>query len=226
MQFCTLCNNRTVIDAPDIEPPGLRERKRRATRRAILIAAISVVRERGLEGATVDEIARIADISPRTFFNYFSSKEEAIVGDGPELPDEDLQDAFVHDRSPILPGIATLFASVITPALHDQEVVLLRRAITKENPELGARRWATIHRFEEQVTDLIRRRLADENPSLAGDPRGLSSRSRLIAFVAISAMRHAWFDWMDDNGEHGTLLDNLNHSFGMLPEVVAQTTAP
>ncbi|MES1212507.1 MAG: helix-turn-helix domain-containing protein, partial [Leifsonia sp.] len=63
--------------APD-DQPGLRERKRLATRRAILLAAITVVRERGLEAATVDEIARIADVSPRTFFNYFSSKEEAI----------------------------------------------------------------------------------------------------------------------------------------------------
>lgn len=211
-----------AMAAPD-DQPGLRERKRLATRRAILLAAITVVRERGLEAATVDEIARIADVSPRTFFNYFSSKEEAIVGDGPELPDEEAQEAFVHDRSPILPAIATLLASVITPALHDQEIILLRRAITKKYPEIGGRRWATLHRFEADLTALVARRLADEKPALADYPRALASRARLITFVAISAMRHAWLEWMDETGERRDLLEHLDDSFAMLPGVVAET---
>lgn len=211
-----------AMPAPD-DQPGLRERKRLATRRAILLAAIAVVRERGLEAATVDEIARIADVSPRTFFNYFASKEEAIVGDGPELPDEEAQEAFVEDRGPILPGLAVLFASVITPALQDQEVILLRRAITKEYPEIGGRRWASIHRFEGELTDLLARRLVSEDPSLAKDARALKSRARLIAFVAISAMRHAWLDWMDDSGERRGLLEHLDDSFALLPGIVAQT---
>ncbi|MEO5920251.1 MAG: TetR/AcrR family transcriptional regulator [Pseudolysinimonas sp.] len=208
-----------IADGFAIEP-GLRERKRLATRRAILMAAITVVRERGLEAATVDEIARIADVSPRTFFNYFSSKEEAIVGDGPELPGEEAQEAFVRDRSPILPAIAALFATVITPALHDQEIILARRAITKEYPEIGGRRWASIHRFEGQLTELVARRLADEDPALAADPRALTSRARLIAFITISAMRHAWLDWMDDPGERRGLLEHLDDSIRMLPEVL------
>jgi AcrR family transcriptional regulator len=208
---------------PAVEAPGLRERKRLATRRAILLAAIAVVREKGLEAATVDEIARIADVSPRTFFNYFASKEEAIVGDSPELPGEEAQEAFVHDRSPILPAIANLLASGITPALHDQELILLRRAITQENPEIGGRRWATLHRFEGELTELIARRLADEIPALASDQRALMSRARLITFVAISAMRHAWFDWMSETGERRGLLEYLDDSFAMLPGLIAET---
>jgi AcrR family transcriptional regulator len=214
-----------AVDSPDAAEPGLRERKRLATRRAILLAAITVVREKGFEAATVDEIARIADVSPRTFFNYFSSKEEAIVGDGPELPDQAAQDEFVKDRRPILPGLAALFGSVITPALQDQEVILLRRAITKENPEIGGRRWASIHRFEGQLTELLARRLADEDPTLATDPRALTSRARLIAFVAISAMRHAWLDWMEDAGERRDLLDHLDDSFRMLPGLLTETAS-
>jgi AcrR family transcriptional regulator len=211
-----------AMTAPD-DQPGLRERKRVATRRAILVAAITVVRERGLEAATVDEIARLADVSPRTFFNYFSSKEEAIVGDSPELPDEAAQEAFVQDRSPILPAIAKFLASAITPALHDQEIILLRRAITKEYPEIGGRRWATLHRFEGELTELIARRLADETPALAADPRALMSRARLITFVAVSAMRHAWVDWMDETAERRGLLEHLDDSFAMLPGLIAET---
>ncbi len=63
---------------------GLRERKKQRTRRALRMAAIRLVAERGLDGVSVDEIAAAAAISTRTFFNYFPTKDEAIVGLDPE----------------------------------------------------------------------------------------------------------------------------------------------
>ena len=53
------------------EGVGLRERKRRATSRSIQFTVLELAAERGLEQVTVDEISRIANISPRTFFNNF-----------------------------------------------------------------------------------------------------------------------------------------------------------
>ena len=61
---------------------GLRERKKLATRDAIGGAAVHLAVQRGLENITVEEIATTANVSPRTFSNYFSSKLEAISAPG------------------------------------------------------------------------------------------------------------------------------------------------
>ncbi|WP_031466795.1 TetR family transcriptional regulator [Sciscionella sediminilitoris] len=58
---------------------GLRERKKAATRAALSWAAIRLAVEHGLDAVRVEQIAEAADVSPRTFNNYFSSKAEAIA---------------------------------------------------------------------------------------------------------------------------------------------------
>jgi AcrR family transcriptional regulator len=61
------------------ESGGVRERKKVATRKAISAAALRLARERGPENVRVDDIAEAANVSPRTYNNYFSSREQAIM---------------------------------------------------------------------------------------------------------------------------------------------------
>jgi AcrR family transcriptional regulator len=65
-----------MTDSTDM---GLRALKKQMTHEAIAEAALKLTLEKGLEHVTIDEIARQAFVSPRTFSNYFSCKEEAVV---------------------------------------------------------------------------------------------------------------------------------------------------
>jgi AcrR family transcriptional regulator len=61
------------------QPPGLRERKKADTRRALSDAALNLAFERGMENVTRDDIAGLAGVSLRTFNNYFNGKYEALA---------------------------------------------------------------------------------------------------------------------------------------------------
>ncbi len=61
-------------------PPGLRERTRRAVRSELMTVAMSLFAEQGYDVTTIDQIASAAGLSKRSFFRYFASKEQVILG--------------------------------------------------------------------------------------------------------------------------------------------------
>jgi len=214
-----LCKNRSMT-IEDVEQPGLRERKRLATRRAIQFAVIDLVGERGMDGVTIDEISRVADISPRTFFNYFPSKEAALLGDPPVMPDDELIDEFVNGDGPFLEDLGAILARSTEKVMEQGDLVRRRMRVLKQNPNLLAIRMATMHTFEEQIGAIIERRLRRTHPELAADPEKLADRARLTTLVVFSTMRHAWMRWV--TGElTGDLPTRLDESFENLRQILA-----
>lgn len=220
VQICRDCNDNGIVS--DVKEPGLRERKRTATRQGIEQAAIELSLDKGYENITVDEIAERADVSPRTFFNYFPSKEAAVVGHAPEGPSPDDVAAFLAAPAdePILDGIRLMLGSVIdsktdedTRAVH--ELQERRMQLMIRYPHLFRQRMENMDELSNQMIELVSRRLLTLDPSLGGNQSELHERARLVVLVSFAGMRHAWATWVERGGE-GRLGECVKRSFEQL----------
>lgn len=202
---------------------GVRERKRIATRNAIQRAVLTLALDRGFDGVTVEEISHAAGVSPRTFFNYFPTKEAAVIGDLPEMPGPDAIERFVEagPGESMLDGIRDLLLATVDqePNPDGADIESLRRTLLREHPYLFTLRMASMKQLELELVSVVERRLTRDDARLADDPERLHSRARLVTFVAFAAIRHAWSCWAETGG-HGALADRLMDSFGELRELV------
>lgn len=123
---------------------GLREQKKAETREAISLAAVTLTSERGLDAVTVDDIAESARVARRTFRNYFSNKEAAILHAVEVFVQHYV--TFLEQRSPKEPLLESLEEAALelveSPDAVDR--VLTVRRLSRENPALRVR-WAATH---------------------------------------------------------------------------------
>ena len=160
---------------------GLRERKKQQTRQAIHRAAMRLFAERGFEATTIADIAAAADISPRTFFSYFASKEEAVF---PKF--EPAYAAFDHALSERPPGTTALdalrqwIAMAAGEHFPDVELARLEARLRRESAAVAACDLQHMRRFE--------RRLAEAVAEDFGEPAD-ALRPRLVAAAAVAALQ-------------------------------------
>lgn len=189
-----------VSESPRIQP-GLRERKRRATRAAIQRAVLELSAQRGFDKVTIDEISVRADISPRTFFNYFPSKEDALVGEFPNLRELVATARFLAEgaETSILSGLGRLMEAAFAALSEDREASQRRRTLLREHPALFAKRMSYLHRFENELATIVSERLAEDDETLASDALLRERRARHISLIAFATVRYAYGNWLDRN---------------------------
>jgi AcrR family transcriptional regulator len=160
---------------------GLRERKKVATRKALHEAAVRLAVEHGLERLTVEAIADAADVSRRTFSNYFANKEEALLWSDRVRMDHflELVAARPGDESPWR-AMSAAALDLVDGDAHDPrwsaQVQLLRR-----HPSLLAQQVARYSDVERSLAELVAARLSPGGRRLAARPPARGNTAHDVA---------------------------------------------
>jgi AcrR family transcriptional regulator len=159
--------------------PGLRERKKQQTRELIADAARRLFADRGFDAVTVAQVARAANVSEVTVFNYFSTKEDLFYG-GMQFFEEKLLDA-VRERArgesvleafrrPVLEGFKRLAA--------DERARMITTAgkLISASPALEAHEREIVARYTRRLAE----QLAEEAGAKPGDVEAIGVASALM----------------------------------------------
>jgi AcrR family transcriptional regulator len=179
-----------------------------------MAAALRLADERGLERVTVEEISEAVDVSPRTFFNYFATKDDAIIGeqptDGPSVCDRLLA---VPAEVPLVSALLQALTPEIEQFQAERDLWLLRMRVIKDNPSLLPILVARGAVAEQESAVAIATRL--------GLPRD-AYLPLLAATLTGTAVRAAMMRWADTSGD-SDLLDLVREAFGVLAQGLEPT---
>src|SRR5580765_1019753 len=143
-------------------PTGLRERKKEATRLLITETARRLFAERGFEAVTVADVARAADVAPKTVFNYFPTKEDLFYSRLEAFEEELLEavrtravgESVLHAFSRFLLAPRGVFARLEGDDSDTaRERLRTMTRVVSESPALLAREWYVYDRYTETLAE-------------------------------------------------------------------------
>ena len=189
---------------------GLREIKKQMTRDSIADAALQLALEKGLDHVTIEEIARVAFVSPRTFSNYFTCKEEAVVA--AQLPNAAVViEQFAEtpaDEAP-LPALGRLLQEFVASIPAEQLALNLRKIqVARDFPSLRPFLSDQYGPFERDLRQTIAQRIGADSTE--------DMYPSLVASTAVSAVRSAIRLWAVSGGGNDELSALLREAFDQL----------
>ncbi|WP_432055949.1 TetR/AcrR family transcriptional regulator [Streptomyces sp. bgisy022] len=142
---------------------GLRERKKRATRAALTEAAVRLAAEHGADHVTVEAISAAAGVSVRTFFNYFTSRDDAFVVVDPDAAERVCR-AVLDAPAAVAPldALRDALATELAEAERQHELWRLHAAVLQTSPRLLVRSLVAHTADETAIAEVIGRRLGHE----------------------------------------------------------------
>jgi AcrR family transcriptional regulator len=195
-----------------------RERKKQNTRDALRDAALTLVEAHGLSGVTIEDITEAADVAPRTFFNYFSSKEDAVIGRDPGRVDE-LTAALRTRPTDEVPfdSIRQVLVDSYVAGASRPDRLLRRIQVIKSEPALLSRLAAQFEQLEHGLIAAMAERMGVDSAS--------DLEPSLLVLSALATCRAALMHWCDQGGE-GPLADTLHDAFERAGAGLAATAGP
>lgn len=189
--------------------PGRRERKKQATRLALEEAALRLTLEHGVENVTVEDICAEVDVSSRTFFNYFPSKERAVAGNGPlEIDEEAIRRIAEGDgRDGLLDDLRVLLRNKASEATRKRAELVCRRKLVERSPALLPLVLENFDMYERAISDAIAQRIGTDP---AKDPY-----PQLIAGLIGTVMRVSFRRWTAGLGRR-SLEAEVDQAFTLL----------
>jgi AcrR family transcriptional regulator len=163
-----------------VEPPGLRERKKLATRERLTAAALARFTRDGFAETTVGAIAGDAGVSPRTFFHYFDTKEDVLLGDFVGRLARLLGD--VQAQPPETPVLQALWHAVqaLADSFDADPGALLRWRLVVTEPSVNARALELQSAWEHDIVDVLAPRCPGPDPV---------AEAHVVAAVALAVLR-------------------------------------
>lgn len=178
-----------------IEAVGRRERKKQQTRDDLVGAAVRLFAERGFDETTTEDIAEAADVSQRTFFRHFPSKEAVLYGDDP-AGEVALRNAIVAHpaEDPPVVAVAAALHALTASYAGDPGRAFLQAKLAATYPSVSAYSRAVVQRRLERVIIAALAERMSVDP--VADPR-----PEVIAGAAMSALRVALRQWVAADGQ-------------------------
>lgn len=169
---------------------GLRERKKERTRRALVEAAAQLFATNGFEATTVADIAAAVEVSPRTFFSYFPTKEDVVFADTGARVEVAL--AVIAARAPgdrVADLLRRAFRQVMTSEAFTADVggqpAAVRLALLQQSPTLQAAALRRLLAAQHQLADALHRAYPGElDPVIAATVVGAMVGAAIGAVTA------------------------------------------
>jgi AcrR family transcriptional regulator len=187
-------------DAATEQHLGLRERKKRATRRELERVAFDLFLARGFDGVTVDDITAAAHVSKRTFYRYFESKEDVLLSDQRRQLDalRLALDGRPTDEA-LLTSVREAFLHMADQYAHGREVLTERTRLIMVTPSLASRAAQHHILWERSLAEMIAGRLElDVDADL---------RPRLAAATLLAALRVTLDHWLTGDEPLAPIVD-------------------